>query len=72
MVTDDDCWPHLSLSIVQQLSQDSVMDSGATPFIPLSYQWASCHPQAPSASNSQCFGLSEAAHVDELIELEPH
>lgn len=33
MVTDGDCWPRPSLPIVQQLSQDSVMDSGATPFM---------------------------------------
>ena len=39
MVTDGDFWPRPCLPIVRQLSQDSLMDSGATPFIPLSYQW---------------------------------
>lgn len=38
MVTDGDCWPHPSLPIVQQLSQDPVMDSWAPPIIPLSDQ----------------------------------
>lgn len=70
MVTDGDCWPHPSLPIVQQLSQDSVMDSGATPFIPLRYQWTRCHLQAPIASNCIAFIafiFSEMAHLDQLI-----
>lgn len=32
-------------------SVGTLMDSGATPFIPLSYQWVPCHPQSPSVSN---------------------
>lgn len=52
MVTDDDCQPRPSATIVQQLSQDAVMDSGATPILPRSYLRNRCHLQAPPDSNN--------------------
>lgn len=42
MVTDGDCWPRPCLPIVQRPSRDSLIDSGATPFIP------------PSSTGYQC------------------